>query len=710
MSADKAEHTKREGRDNGKRALASCEECVSRLEYENGWLLDAMTTLTRVHSMEGLFEALLSILRPLIGFEQATVLMQDAQAGGFCARISSHLAFEGRCFAANELFSRSMAEQGVTLCTPLHLEALITMAPTLAPLLGSALLTGLDVSKERMVLLLTHSDGRALDLAACQRLARYRPLLDQALMNVAYRARLEREVAERTRALDLSRQLFRQFAEMSNDRFWLTDKEHRFAPFPAELTGDAFNSRLLTLATGRTFTDFITDEERGDQAKWAQYQGWLAEHRPLRNFRFAVLFEGQERWVVINADPCVDHVGVFQGYRGTLSDITHQVARNHELTRAKEQADAANRAKSQFLAVMSHEIRTPMQAILGMLELLGQSVLNVEQRTLIRHVSHSAALLQTLLHDLLDLSRIDAGEMTLESISFEFLFVINSVIAQLEEQAHGKQLTLLAELGSDLPSRLQGDPLRLTQILFNLLGNAIKFTERGEVRLKVRRRGSELLFEVQDTGIGIPAEQLSLLFTPFQQLEPSMTRRFGGTGLGLAISRRLVGMMGGEIGVESTPGAGSRFWFAIPLAIGREPDDRADSEPETLPPLPHLTVLLVEDSLVNQQVIKAMLERLGLTVLLAGNGAMALEVLACCSPDVVLMDLSMPVMDGLEATRRIRLTRAALPVLAFTANASEDDAAACMAAGMDGMVSKPVTLDRLHRELYMVLGKKNGQH
>ena len=708
MSADKAVHPEIEESAQGARLVSHDEVGTVLPGKENGWLLDAITTLTRVHSMEELFAALLCLFRPLIGFEQATVLMQDKR-GGLSCRISSHPAFDECDFAPEPLFSRLMTEQGVTCCSSTQLDVLTKLAPKLAPLLGSVLLTSLNVSRQRMLLLLSHSDSQALDAAASERLVRYRPLLDQALMNVSYRARLEREVEERTRALDHSRQLFRQFAEMSNDRFWLTDKDNRFVPFPEALMGDSFNPRLLVLDTGHTFTDFLTEEEQADQAKWAQYQAWIAEHRPLRNFRFAVQFEGLERWVVINADPCFDHLGDFQGYRGTLSDITQLVARNHELTRAKEQADAANRAKSQFLAVMSHEIRTPMQAILGMLELLGQSVLNVEQRTLIRHVSHSAALLQTLLHDLLDLSRIDAGEMTLESTSFEFLFVINSVIAQLEEQARGKQLLLLAELGSDLPSRLQGDPLRLTQILFNLLGNAIKFTEQGEVRLKVMRRGGELLFEVIDTGIGIPAEQLNLLFTPFQQLEPSMTRRFGGTGLGLAISRRLVEMMGGKIGVDSTPGAGSRFWFAIPLAIGRDAESRRVTEPGTLPPLPPLTVLLVEDSPVNQQVIKAMLERLGLTVLLAGNGAMALEVLTCCSPAVVLMDLSMPVMDGLEATRRIRKTGNSLPVLAFTANASDEDAAACLAAGMDGMVTKPVTLNQLHKELFLVLDKKNGQ-
>ena len=690
-------------------ALARSEERAAKLEYENGWLLKGMASLTRARSMEALFDVLFSILRPLIGFEQAAVLVRDEPDGLLHARIASHPLLQGSRWPVADLFGRVLGGETVALFEPASVSEFSGLTSQLQDLLGSALLTALDSSQGPMILLLTHSDCHHLDLDARNRLERYRPLLDQALLNVAYRARLERKVAERTRALARSQQLFRQFAEMSSDWFWLTDREHRFVQFPGDLAGASFHSELMAMAAGRSFIDYLTDEERKDTHKWAHYLAELEAHKPIRNFRFATYFDNKEHWVAISADPHFDEQGVFQGYRGTLNDITHMVARNLELKRAKEQADAANRAKSEFLAVMSHEIRTPMQAILGMLDLLGQSALNVEQRSLIKHVSHSAALLQTLLHDLLDISRIDSGEMALESISFEFLFVINSVITQLEERAHSKQITLLAQLASDLPVQLQGDPLRLTQILFNLLGNAIKFTDEGSVRLKISRQGADLLFEVFDTGIGIPAGQRGLLFTPFQQLDPSMTRRFGGTGLGLAISRRLVELMGGEIGVESEQGKGSRFWFSIPCRVGVTAPGSAHREPE-LASLPALTVLLVEDSPVNQQVIKAMLERLGLTVLLANDGAMALEILNCCAPDVVLMDLRMPVMDGLEATRRIRQSKSTVPVLAFTANASGEDIDACMAAGMDGVVSKPVTLDRLHKELLAIFGKKNGQH
>ncbi len=685
--------------------LASSREQEARLEFENGWLLKGMALLTRAQSMEALFETLFSILRPLIGFEHAAVLVADEGGAYLHAVAASHPLLKEQLWPRDSLFSRALAGETAALFEPLSAVEFAQCNPDIQRMAGSALLTSLNLTQGRMLLLCCHSGRHRLDLDSKRLLDRYRPLMDQALLNVSYRSRLERLVEDRTLALYRSQELFRQFAQMASDWFWLTDREHRFIQFSAELEGDTFKSELMNRVAGQRFTDYITPAERADRAKWQEYGACLASYSVIRNFRFEVFFDGASRWLSINADPSFDEKGEFQGYRGTVNDITQEVMRNRELQHAKEQADAANRAKSEFLAVMTHEIQTPMQAILGMLELLEQGTLNHEQRGLIQHVSHSAALLQALLRDVLDISRIDSQEMRLENISFEFLFIINSVITQMEEKARSKSIALHADLASNIPQRLIGDPLRLTQILFNLVGNAIKFTDAGRVCLRISCEADQLLCEVIDTGIGIPIEQCKELFIPFRQIDPSMTRRFGGTGLGLAISRRLVELMGGDIGVESELGKGSRFWFRIPCRLG---EARA---PSSLPLSPSTSlsggrILLVEDSPVNQQVIKMMLEKLGLGVTLASNGAQALEVVADAAPDVVLMDLRMPVMDGLEASRHLRKRWPALPILALTANSREEEQHACLAVGMQGVLSKPVTAKILQQELMAVFRQK----
>ncbi|MGL4205776.1 MAG: ATP-binding protein [Aeromonadaceae bacterium] len=686
-------------------ALASSREQEARLEYENGWLLKGMALLTRAQSMESLFEALIAILRPLIGFEHAAVLVADEGQSDLHCAVASHPLLKEQRWPLGPLFSRAFSGETIALFEPAASMEFAQCHPDVQRMAGSALLTCLSPAQGRMILLCCHSGRHRLDLDSKRLLERYRPLMDQALLNVSYRSRLERLVEARTQALYRSQELFRQFAQMASDWFWLTDRDHRFIQFSAELEGDTFKSELMSRVAGQRFTDYITPAERADSGKWQAYEACLASRQVIRDFRFEVFFDGASRWLAINADPNFDEQGQFQGYRGTVKDITQQVMHNRELQHAKEQADAANRAKSEFLAVMTHEIQTPMQAILGMLELLEQSSLNHEQRGLIQHVSHSAALLQALLHDVLDISRIDSQEMRLENIPFEFLFVINSVITQMEERARSKQIPIYADLAANLPVRLVGDPLRLTQILFNLLGNAIKFTDAGRVCLRISHEDGEILFEVIDTGIGIPAELCSELFVPFRQIDPSMTRRFGGTGLGLAISRRLVELMGGEIGVESEVGKGSRFWFRIPCQLGQSPG-RLPGAIERSVSLTGAKVLLVEDSPVNQQVIKMMLEKQGLSVTLASNGEQALETVANELPDLVLMDLRMPVMDGLEASRRLKKQWPGLPILALTANAGEEEQRACMAAGMQGVVSKPVTAKVLQQELLAYFRQK----
>jgi len=458
---------------------------------------------------------------------------------------------------------------------------------------------------------------------------------------------------------------------------------------------------------GAPFKTFFTDPERAE----AGIHRVLSEKKIADYELTARARDGKMTVVSYNANTFYDRDRTLQGVFAAARDVTERKRVELELKHAKASAESASRTKSEFLASMSHEIRTPMNAIMGIADLLAKTELSLEQDKYVQIFRRAGDNLLNLINDILDLSKVEASQLELEQTCFSLPDLLEKVTEMVEGRAREKSLALVFEVAANVPVSLVGDPTRLRQVLLNLMGNAIKFTEEGEVSLRVTSEldstvPTALHFTVSDTGVGIPPGQLDRIFERFTQADSSTTRRFGGSGLGLTISKRLVELMGGSIFCESTVGAGSVFSFVVPFEmwVGSQAPVEVSNGTGFDRPLPALNILLVEDFPDNATITLAYLQETPYRLEIAETGAVACEMFKAGHYDLVLMDRQMPVMDGLTATRTIREWERAngripTPIVALTASALKGDREKCLAAGCTGFLTKPIKQEVLLRAI-----------
>jgi PAS domain S-box-containing protein len=521
------------------------------------------------------------------------------------------------------------------------------------------------------------------------------------------------DVTEMVEALDRSqRSEDRLRLAMQLVKIQIFEIDHDRRQFSQDGVGPADGSRMDYDNAVDSIWNSVHPEDRPDaEALWLNH---VKHGAAFRTSYRVVRPDGSDCWVEAASEAVRGADGQLQRVVGAIRDIDQEKRNELDLVHARDAAETANRAKSTFLATMSHEIRTPLNGVLGMAQAMVGDALSATQRERLDVIRQSGEALLAILNDVLDLSKIEAGKLELESTEFSMAKLARGAHAAFSALASKKGLGFRLDIEPAAQGVYRGDSTRVRQILYNLISNALKFTEAGEVRVDLARAADGLRIVVSDTGIGIAPDRLAVLFQKFEQADASTTRRYGGTGLGLAICRELAELMGGQIHAESQEGHGARFVVQLPIAwLGADrdegtPDTGAPSEPAMVDGAAQLKVLAAEDNAVNRLVLKTLLNQAGIEPMLVADGALALEAWEGGSWDVILMDIQMPVMDGPTATAEIRRRerasgRARTPIIALTANAMAHQVDEYAKAEMDGFVAKPIEIARLFEALEAVL-------
>jgi PAS domain S-box-containing protein len=526
---------------------------------------------------------------------------------------------------------------------------------------------------------------------------------------------LERRVEQRTAALaESERKLATLMANLPGMAYRCRGDRDGTMEFVSEGCLGLTGCEPQDLAGGGplSYNDLIHGEDREGVRQGVREA--LAEGRPFGLLYRIRTASGQEKWVWEQGRGVLAEGGELVAVEGFINDVTERRRAEEQAERARQAAEAANRAKGEFLANMSHEIRTPLNGVIGMTELVLDTDLTAEQREYLTTAKQSADSLVSVINDILDFSKIEAGKLDLNPRPFDLRQELRSIIRMLEIRARSKGLSLAEHVAEDVPQFVVADAARLRQVLVNLIGNAVKFTRQGEVELRVQAEPCQppeahLRFSIRDTGIGIAPDKQRHIFEAFEQADGSISRKYGGTGLGLPISVSLVRMMGGRIWLDSQPGRGSTFHFTARFLVAQGEGQRQDdalAEADDAAGAP-LRILVAEDNAINQRLTQRLLEKRGHCVCVVGDGRAALAALDAEAFDLVLMDVQMPEMNGLEATAAIRKAETStgrhLPIIAMTAHAMKGDQDRCLRSGMDDYVAKPIHADALLATIRRVL-------
>ena len=671
-------------------------------------LFGMLKDLEHVYGEKEQYEVLIRAMRAFVNFEKVVLLSRRDEARELSVVYASDPALLTQVWKDTGIIEKSFRGRIQVLYDPSGVPDFQGTDPALREQIRNVMLIPLLLQDEKFLFICMSRQPFAMNLRSRRDIMEVLPVFTQAMINLRYRTQLEQMVKSRTRALLDYQDKVKVFRRLSHEMLWQTDSKFRITHvFANDATEYAQNldSDLPPYQSlvGNRLLDYIRWEaiDAPKELKRKLYHDIAANHNLIVNLEIPCSSNDRIIWVQVNGEPYYNADGSFAGYRGNLFNITKSHSQNQILRKAKENAEKASLASTRYLAEISHEIKTPLQAIMGLIEIVGHSDnITEEQRGYLKNISQSTSVLQNILHDVLDFSHISSQAMIMEKTNYNIRDTISSVVSQMEGRAHDKGIELTLKFSDNFPLMVVGDAHRLSQIFYNLINNAVKFTSKGGVRVLAERFENRLKFSIQDTGPGIPGAKLKNLFTPFVQLDGSISRKYGGSGLGLAISKRLVECMEGKIGIKSVLGKGTTFWFEIPCLVVRNEIIGATSviKPRKVSNV-HFRILLVEDSRINQFVLKTMLENLGHKVRVAGNGEEAVHSVFQELPELILMDIRMPVMDGIQATRKILSRYRNLPVVALTANSSDEERHDCHAAGMIDILSKPVNSETLKSKL-----------
>jgi len=525
------------------------------------------------------------------------------------------------------------------------------------------------------------------------------------------------DVTDRKRvetALEKSEKRFRDFAEMSADWFWQTNDIHQFIEITGQhaLPKSWVNENIL----GKTRVQILDHQEDIKDRKWQMHLADLDAHKPFQNLEFRVNGNEKDVWVSITGNPIMTNDGAFLGYQGVGVNISDRKSVEMKLEKAKELADHSSQSKSNFLAAMSHEIRTPMAGIIGMVDLILDSDLSPQQLDWVSSVKMSSNNLMGILDEILDQSKLEAGKLKLAPIDFHLASFVEDTVRLFAPKIESSGLALNVELDETLPDDIHADNLRIGQILSNLVSNALKFTKTGNITVRVEQETGDsddlqLKVTVSDSGIGLSKEAQGKLFSAFTQAENTISRTYGGTGLGLSISKQLAELMDGEIGVESIEGVGSAFWFTVnyqPAKSKVEAPDKRRSMDRWVASR-SLKVLVVDDTYSNLQIMSAVLDKLKHEAIITDNGRSAVKYVEENHFDIILMDIRMPVMSGLEATKIIRSLskdKSFIPIIALTADVTTGYDKNDTDTGINGVCTKPINLPVMLKMINDLLGEE----